>query len=384
MVVMNVKLDNVLAFNDFEVNFSYPIKLRRSVIENEELSNVPGFRYKKLNVFIGANASGKTSFIKALWNVLLFLDRKEKAYLEKIVAKGSECSCIGIDLVTEEGYGSVLHRFDIRTSNQETGFRVEIAHNQVKLERKTSYEICRKKLDAMPAVFEDYLKVLESLEIRLYWNVALPATEGSFERIMFFDLHGRKDREDEYVDILNRVLKTLDPAILGVSKSKDADNAYVIDHSVAGRIIVQDGHAISSIEYLSSGTKYGFNIANIVFAIKNHVSGIYMIDEQFSYVNSDIEAAILSTMVSLLGPDEQIFFTTHNYDIASLGFPFHSFYFMKKEMEEGKLKVKINCASEAENRNNVVPRSLLDNDVFSISPKVDAILNLGDEAKAKK
>lgn len=379
MVVMNVKLDNVLSFSDFEVNFSYPIKLRRSVIENEELSNVPGFRYKKLNVFIGSNGSGKTSFIKALWNVLLFLDRKETAYLEKIINKKKEHSYIEIDLVSDEESVAVLHRFEIRTTNQETGFIVEIAHNHINLEKKTSYEVCRKKLDEMPKKFENYLKVLESLNIRLYWNVVLPATEESFERIMFFDLKEKKDKEKEYIDIMNIVLKTLDPAILGVHKSKDADNAYVIDHSVVGKIIVQDGYAISSIEYLSSGTKYGFNIANIIFAIKNHVSGIYMIDEQFSYVNSDIEAAILSTMVSLLGPDEQIFFTTHNYDIASLGFPFHSFYFMKKEMEEGKLKVKINCASEAENRNNVVPRSLLDNDVFSISPKVDAILDLGDD-----
>lgn len=379
MAVMNVKLDNVLSFSDFEVNFSYPIKLRRSVIENEELSNVPGFRYKKLNVFIGSNASGKTSFIKALWNVIVFLDRKEKAYLEKIINKKKEHSYIEIDLVTDEESVPILHRFEIRTTNQESDFIVEIAHNHIKLEKKTSYEVCRRKLDDMPKKFEDYLKVLESLKIRLYWNVVLPATEESFERIVFFDLSEKKDKEKEYIDILNIVLKTLDPAILGVHKSKDADNAYVINHSVVGKIIVQNGYALSSIEYLSSGTKYGFNIANIIFAIKNHLSNIYMIDEQFSYVNSDIEAAILSTMVSLLGPDEQIFFTTHNYDIASLGFPFHSFYFMKKEMEEGELKVKINCASEAENRNNVVPRSLLDNDVFSISPKVDAILNLGDE-----
>lgn len=379
MVIMNVKLDNVLAFSDFKVNFSYPIKLRRSIIENEELSNVPGFRYKKLNVFIGSNASGKTSFIKALWNVLLFLDRKEKAYLEKIINKKKEHSYIEIDLVTEENSLSILHRFEIKTTNQESGIKVEIAHKHINLERKTSYEVCSKKLEGMPRIFEDYLNVLERLKIHLHWNVILPATEESFERVMFFDLHEKKDKEKEYIDIMNIVLKTLDPAILGVNKSKDADNAYVVDHSVVGKIIVQDGFSLSSIEYLSSGTKYGFNIANIIFAIKNHVSGIYMIDEQFSYVNTDIEAAILSTMVSLLGPDEQIFFTTHNYDIASLGFPFHSFYFMNKEIEEGKLKVKINCASEAENRNNVVPRSLLDNDVFSISPKVDAILNLGDE-----
>lgn len=383
MVVMNLKLDNILSFNDFEVNFSYPIKLRRSVIENEELSNVHGFRYKKLNIFIGSNASGKTSLIKALWNILLFLDTKEKSYIRAIINNKEDFSFIEIDIVTNGKRESILHRFKIKTTNTYDDFSLRIAHNQINLPIKTSYEICKKKLDEMSYDFEDYIKVLECLDLQVYLNVVLPATEENFERVRFFDydkkIGNKGEKEKEYLEILNIVLKTLDPAILSVNKSLDADNAYVIEHIVIGKIIVQEGHAISSIEHLSSGTKYGFNIANIIFAIKNHLNGIYMIDEQFSYVNSDIESAILSTMVSLLGPNEQIFFTTHNYDITSLGFPFHSFYFMKKEIENGKLKVKINCASEAENRNNVVPRSLLDNDIFSISPDVGAILDLGDE-----
>ena len=78
MAILNIKLDNVLSFYDFNVNFSFPNKLKTSIIENENLEYVPSFRYKKLNIFVGSNASGKTSLIKCIWTILLFLNKKEK------------------------------------------------------------------------------------------------------------------------------------------------------------------------------------------------------------------------------------------------------------------------------------------------------------------
>ena len=76
MAILNIKLDNVLSFYDFNVNFSFPNKLKTSIIENENLEFVPSFRYKKLNIFVGSNATGKTSLVKCIWRTLLFLDRK--------------------------------------------------------------------------------------------------------------------------------------------------------------------------------------------------------------------------------------------------------------------------------------------------------------------
>ena len=58
---MNIKLDNFFAFRDFEMNFSYPKKIVRSYIPKEHLPGIPNFRYKKLVILMGSNASGKTS-----------------------------------------------------------------------------------------------------------------------------------------------------------------------------------------------------------------------------------------------------------------------------------------------------------------------------------
>lgn len=63
MIIMNFQFNSVLSFYNFSVNFSYKTKLRFTLIENEWLTKVPSFRYKKINIFLGSNATGKTSFI---------------------------------------------------------------------------------------------------------------------------------------------------------------------------------------------------------------------------------------------------------------------------------------------------------------------------------
>ena len=77
MIVMYVKLKNICAFDDFYVNFSYPKKIVNSSIEREYLPGFPNFRYKKVNILMGTNASGKTSFGKMLMYIFNFMKRKE-------------------------------------------------------------------------------------------------------------------------------------------------------------------------------------------------------------------------------------------------------------------------------------------------------------------
>lgn len=373
MPIINLKLDNILSFSNFDINFSYPIKLRNTLIPNENLAKVPTFRYKKLNIFVGANASGKTSLVKCIWRILDFLASKEKNIIMSIVNFNYANSYIEIDITDND----VLHKFKIKTINDKNDFKILVSHAYVNLPKFSSYENKIRDLSAIEDNYMDYIECLNNVDFDSGWHVALPATENNFEAIDFYNGDSEEENLD-YLHILNQVLKTLDQSITSVYKSNDADNAYVIDHENIGKIIVQEGNNLSSIPFLSSGTKYGFNIANVIFSIKHHRNEIYLIDEQFSYVNSDVEAAILSTMVAMLGPNEQIFFTTHNSNILSLGFPFHSFYFMKKERENNKSVISISCASLAENRNNVSPKSLLDNDVFASAPNVNRIFEIGE------
>ena len=377
MIIMNLKLNNILSFYDFNINFSYPNKLRNTLIENENLEHIPSFRYKKLNIFIGANASGKTSLMTCLWRILVFLNRHEKNYIENIVNFKYKNSYIEIDLVDDDIFNSSLHRFKIKTDNNEDNVKIQISHNKIDLLDSSSYENKIKQLNALEDNYKDYLEVLNEANILLGWRVILPATEAGFEDIRFVN-YETLDEEEDYLYILNNVLMTLDPSIIKITKSNDVDNAFVIEHEGTRKIIVQEGYKLSDIPFLSSGTKYGFNIANMIFSIKHHKNEIYILDEQFSYINSDIEEAIISTMVSLLGPNEQLFITTHNSNVLGLGYPFHSFNFIKKEYKDEKHVISVDCASSIENRNNVSPKTILDNDVFSTAPNVNKIFELGE------
>lgn len=53
MIVLNVTLDNIYGFNDFNINFTYPKKIVNSIIEEENLKYRPYFRYKKAVVLMG-------------------------------------------------------------------------------------------------------------------------------------------------------------------------------------------------------------------------------------------------------------------------------------------------------------------------------------------
>ena len=161
MVILRVKLDNVLSFKKFDVCFSYPSKLKTSLIENEHLEYVPSFRYKKLNVLIGANASGKTSLIKCIWKTLAFLRFKEKQQLFELINQGENNSKIELDVALDGENIHELHRFKILTDNLDSDLNVKIAHNVVLLSAaktsKDSYESKLKLLDEMPDEYQDYI-----------------------------------------------------------------------------------------------------------------------------------------------------------------------------------------------------------------------------------
>ena len=58
MVIMKMHLENFLVFNDFELCMSYPKKIVHSTIDDECLLGRERFRYKKVVILMGANATG--------------------------------------------------------------------------------------------------------------------------------------------------------------------------------------------------------------------------------------------------------------------------------------------------------------------------------------
>ena len=74
---MDVQIDNFFAFKNFRMNMAYPKKIVNSYIQDEFLEGYPNFRYKKVNILMGSNATGKTSFGQMLMRIFNFIEKKQ-------------------------------------------------------------------------------------------------------------------------------------------------------------------------------------------------------------------------------------------------------------------------------------------------------------------
>ena len=176
--------------------------------------------------------------------------------------------------------------------------------------------------------------------------------------------------------MLDYTLRSLDPSIIQVDKSKEVNNTYII-HLDSGDLLVQNGEVIRK-NILSSGTKAGIDIASLIFSIYKGECGFYYCDEKFSYIHSELEKAFLATMIHGLKNNEQLFFTTHNSDILDLPLPKHSFTFLKKEMCDREQFIKCVYASDYLKRSTDSVRRAVDNDLFSIAPGVELVYKIAE------
>ena len=168
------------------------------------------------------------------------------------------------------------------------------------------------------------------------------------------------------IKTLNAVLGTLDPSLKKIIRSSDLKDTYIIKRGDQ-EIIIQNGK-LHDRELLSSGTIEGIDISIMLASIMEGKKSFYYCDEHFSYIQSDIEKRIFGLMVSWLGPDEQLIFTTHNTDMLELNMPKHSFAFLRKVKENDEYKVSVVFASDILKRNTDSVRCALENDVFGSLP----------------
>ncbi len=371
MIIMNLKIHNLLAFKDFEVNFSYPKKIVDSYIENEHLKDHPNFRYKKVNIVMGANASGKTSLGRMIMNAVTFIDTRRFECLTDCVNDPSEAALLSMDFV---GTGETLYNMTVEilptTGEKYTADKLNVSVSKAKIGSRDSYETCREKLSEVSTGPDDnYIRALEAIEPLTFCFQYPVDAEGEYR------LHEVKNPV-LYSRIMEKMLKALDPAIDKVEPLTEVDNSFVIRMGKRS-FILKDGE-LTNRAFLSSGTKSGIAVADILYAIKEEGQGLYYCDEKFSYINSDIEKATVSIMIDSLRENDQLFFTTHNTDLLDLPLPKHSFLFMKKDVNDTGRPITCVSVSSYLKRNTDSVRKAVENDLMSVAPSTDLIFELGE------
>lgn len=369
MVVLDVYLDNFYAFKNFHMNLTYPKRIVGSCIKEEYLPGRPNFRYKKVNIIMGANASGKTSFGHALMKIFNFIDKKNYEFVTSIIGDQLKPASFTIDLASRM---NVLYRVSCtispRKGEKYDAEDISLAIQKENINVKDSYESCIRRLinsEYIPDV--SYIEELEKIE-SLDWLFEYP--EDTMRTLRF------PKNDKKFTRVLYNILKALDPSIQSVEASKDAENAYVI--RLQGRaVILQDGAPFAT-ELLSSGTKAGVEVARVVSALMQGFYSFYYCDEKFPYIHTDFEKAILSLMVDFIGPSEQLFFTTHNTDILDMNLPKHAFTFLRKDPDNEETPITCIEASSLLKRSTDSLKNAVENDMFATAPAVDLVYDIAD------
>ena len=368
MIVMDLNVDNFFAFRNFHINFSYPKKIVNSNIENESLIGLPNFRYKKVNIIMGSNATGKTSLGKMILSIFVLMYKINLDVVTNCIADKKSDASFSLDFVNKENDKYRLYRidanFDPSDDGEYTTDNTKIQIDSVEIKSRENYETCSRRLDALMKnkIRNDYIHELEKVK-GLSWLFSFPLDS--------IEPHYNIMEDDEYLSVLEYTLKVLDPAINRVSAIDGVDNAFAI-HIHNDFAIIKDGKILNG-DILSSGTKAGIDIADIIASIKTGKHRFYYCDEKFSYVHSDIEKGFLSLMISLLRDDNQLFFTTHNLDILDMSLPKHSFYFLRKRIYDDGQVISVVNAADYLKKNTDSLRNAVDNDLFSIAPNLECL-----------
>ena len=366
MIIMDVKVDNLYAFKNFHMNMSYPKKIVDSTIENEYLEDRPNFRYKKVNIIMGGNATGKTSLGKLLMLfVNYFKDGSYDRFLN-IIDDTQKKAMLKIDFVTNIDY---LYRFEMNIEPKKTGEDTEqdirISICCVDINKKDNYEICAKKIDEGNC----FIVTHEDVDTR-GWHFSYP--QDAWRNKTYVTIEDDK----RYLYILEQILKTLDPCIKEVVKLKEVDNTYIVKWDNCSAII-KEGKIIEG-EALSSGTKAGLDISYIIASLICDKHDLYYCDELFSYVNNDVEKACLSIIIDKLIGRKQLFFTTHNSDVLDMQLPKHSFTFLKKDINDVATPIRCICADQYLKRNTDSLKHAVENDLFCTAPELHRLYEIAD------
>ncbi|MEG2298788.1 MAG: ATP-binding protein [Anaerovoracaceae bacterium] len=373
MVIMNIEMDNIYLFKNFKMNMSYPKKIVNSSIENEFLTGRENFRYKKVNVLMGPNASGKTTLGKALLGICRFLLRRESGRLLEIIRDYEKPSIFSMDFVNSENGKYKMYRLnmEMKVNSTEPPIVKTLAQlRETDITIRDSYESCCKKIEKEEKKLNTEIDAQLDKIIYLGWLFSFTSEA---------DAATHCAKEDSYEKILEYTLKTLDSSIVGVEKLKEVENSYVIKYPDQD-IIIQDGEVVKN-NILSSGTREGLDIAYFIAGMQRAKDSLFYCDEKFSHVHSDIEKECLSLMIDSLSGDGQLFFTTHNIGVLDMNLPHHTFTFMGKEKDGDDSYIKCAYADDYLKRHTDSLKNAVANDLFSMAPDLNYIDTLRNYLK---
>lgn len=378
MIIMRLKIDNFYSFKDFEINFSYPRKVKNSLIEHEFIEKIPNFRFKKLNIIMGANSAGKTTFGKMLRNIFNFIAKQRVDLLLEAVNKEGTEAMFELDIVLKEENKYNLYRLNVVV--EKIMLNEDDEHLNIKkmklskatLNKNDSYERAIERLDVVKKYSQEENEKNETEKILDEIN--------SFGWFFNFPQSNNLTKKIKNLNVASNILKTFDNTIQNIKEIENTENGYQIIFKNRDSVLLQNGKIVDR-DILSSGTEEALGIIFAIDQMIQEPDRPFYIDEKFSHAHSELEKSILSIMIDIMGNESQLFFTTHNSDILTMNFPTHSFTFLSKR-EDGKINVTYPEDMIKRNDRNLI--NYVKNNVFDTIPDDELIYDIIDIINNKR
>ena len=387
MIFTHLYIDNFYNFHDTAIDFTLKRELKDSVIEGEYLEDRPKFRFKRVCILSGANASGKTSLGHILHHIQHFI-LSPNIKLNKIDCK-EKAGTLRVEFAFPKT--NTIHSLEIVEDSGSKEFPI-ITYAQIPiLQNNTAYS-SRKRLQLfiekqgnsnIEGVF--FTNKNDSSQFYTFKDIRSLVSENLFFYYMFsHNFEKNKIFVDNLnTDVLEKILKTFDSSISSVDEIFNKDTVlegYSIHFSNKDSILIGKNGEMPNTDRLSKGTFDSIQVAEFVAYIidistegnYNDTCATFFLDEKMAYSHSELEQAIINLIIQKMGRYSQFFYTTHNYDVLDMNLPVHSYLFLRKNGDRAEFV-------QPENQFSKNDRSLLNyvkNDIFNTVPDISLLDDL--------
>lgn len=383
MIFYEVNLDGLYNFKNFSIDFVFSRESIYSPIFQRH-KKYPNLKYKKFAILLGANASGKTTFGKALCFIQNFLFGKD-------LSKTSLFDLFGAFEVSRNNkisFGSTFstddHMYKFKIVLDENGIFSE-TWQRIKL-KNISYTKHKEELEGSKTIFS-----LSNIQVPGFNSLFLNnpnyiSYRDEITKSLGFVYNFSEDRVfiDEKIGLdtalFEKIVKSFDNSIVSVTDSIDVEGNKIIRFKSGHKeIVLADGTlANGANSILSSGTKESILLSHLLYAIYMGYYHTIYIDEKLTHTHTEIEQQIIQIFISLIDRvDGQVFITSHNSDLLDLEIPNYNFILFKKN-KDGSITEVIEPEKFFKHQNRSL-RRIVDEDVFSTSPILDNLIQLHDD-----
>lgn len=372
MIFLQLKIDNFYMFKGTFIDFTYPKKIKNSTIEGEYLTEFPNIKYKKVCIFMGANASGKTSLGRVMCMVNNYLNGESLNGVAKKICNKDKNALFDVVYIMPET--KQIHRLIVEFNQDGLTFE---KYQACKLKKTHSLEKTLEDVNTVEPVFtydKNNNKGVENPGFRSAAHMfGYELEETSSWNYCFSEFNNSTTQSTNLkIDLLKKILQSFDSSITGVEEiTALGTGSYVVKFVNGDKVVVDNGKIITH-ERFSRGTLESIEVAGFINFLQTSNKGVFFLDEKMAYSHSEIEISMLNLMINSLKENSQLFYTSHNHDVLEMNLPTHSYVFMQKnEFVEISHPEKMGFT-----KNDRSLLSYVKNDVFSTMPDTSKIEEL--------